>query len=466
MKSAKPQDMTTGSVFSRLMSLAVPVVFANLLQTAYQFIDTVWVGRVGPTAVAAVSLSFPILFLMISLGGGLAIAGSILVSQFKGRQDQEQVNVVAGQTMSAMLVMSILVSIMGYALSDPVIHLMVRNADTALVEQAVVYLQWTFIALPTLFIFAVYQSLMRGVGDVVTPLYIVLGTVMLNAILDPFFIFSLKMGVSGAAVATLCTQSLAALAGFWLMFTGRAGVQLHLSEMVPRWDILKRMFMLGLPSSVEQSSRALGITMMAFLVANYPTDVVAAYGVGSRVLGFVIIPALGLSMATSTIVGQNLGADKPERAVTAVRIAASVGFLVLSAVGAAIFLLRDPIARFFVPDAPLVIAEAGRFLKIVALSFGCIGVQQVLNGAFRGSGNTMISMVLSILSLWVFQFPVAYVLSDRTPLAQAGIWWSYPVANVVAMLVALAWFATGSWHSKRILEEAAMRDAAGTGRLD
>ena len=458
--------MTTGSVFSRLMSLAVPVVFANLLQTAYQFIDTVWVGRVGPTAVAAVSLSFPILFLMISLGGGLAIAGSILVSQFKGRQDQKQVNVVAGQTMSAMLVMSFLVAALGYALSDPLIHLMVRNADTNLIEQAVIYLQWTFIALPTLFIFAVYQSLMRGVGDVVTPLYIVFGTVLLNAILDPFFIFTLDMGVAGAAVATLCTQSLAALGGFWLMFSGRAGVQLQLSCMKPRWDLLLRMFRLGLPASVEQSSRALGITMMAFLVANYSTDVVAAYGVGSRVLGFVIIPALGLSMATSTIVGQNLGADKPDRAATAVRIASTIGFLVLTVVGVLVFILRVQISTFFIPEAPEVVAEASHFLKIVALSFGFIGVQQVLNGAFRGSGNTMISMVLSILSLWVFQFPVAYVLSDRTPLEQVGIWWSYPVANVVAMLVALGWFATGSWHQKRLLEEAAIRDAADTGRLD
>lgn len=460
MLDQRSQDMTTGSVFSRLVSLAVPVVFANLLQTAYQFIDTVWVGRVGPTAVAAVSLSFPILFLMISLGGGLAIAGSILVSQFKGRQDQDQVNLVAGQTMAAMLVASIVVAVLGYAVSDPVIHLMVRNADAQLIEQAIVYLQWTFIALPTLFIFAVYQSLMRGVGDVVTPLYIVLSTVILNLFLDPFFIFTLNMGVSGAAVATLCTQSLAAFAGIWLMFSGRAGVQLKLSGLVPRWDLLKRMFMLGLPASVEQSSRALGITMMAFLVANYSTDVVAAYGVGSRVLGFVIIPALGLSMATSTIVGQNLGANKPKRAETAVRIASVSGFLVLTAVGAMVYFLSDGIARFFVPDAPLVVGEAGRFLRIVALSFGCIGVQQVLNGAFRGSGNTMISMVLSILSLWVFQFPVAYVLSDRTALAQVGIWWSYPVANVVAMLVTLGWFATGSWHRRKLLEEEAMRDAA------
>lgn len=445
--------MTTGSVLSRLVSLAGPVVLANLLQTAYQFIDTVWVGRVGPTAVAAVSLSFPILFLMISLGGGLAIAGTILVAQYQGRRDSARVNLVAGQTLLAMLCAASVVSLLGYLISGPIISLMVRNADADLVSQATIYLQWTFIALPTLFIFAVFQSLMRGVGDVVTPLYIVGSTVLLNLVLDPFFIFTLEMGVAGAAVATLCTQSLAALAGIWLLFTGRAGIHLSFDNLKPRWDLLRRMFFLGLPASIEQSSRALGITMMAFLVADYPTSVVAAYGVGSRVLGFVIIPALGLSMAASTMVGQNLGANKPERAAEAVKLAGWSGFLVLTAIGGLTYLGSDAIAAFFVPGSGPVIAEAGVFLRIVGLSFGCIGVQQVLNGAFRGSGNTMISMILSILSLWVFQFPVAYVLSDRTSLAQAGIWWSYPIANVVAMLVALLWFSHGSWREKKLLDE-------------
>ncbi|MCA9795261.1 MAG: MATE family efflux transporter [Candidatus Eremiobacteraeota bacterium] len=440
-------------MLSRLLALAGPVVLANLLQTAYQFIDTVWVGRVGPTAVAAVSLSFPILFLMISLGGGLAIAGTILVAQYQGRKDTDQVNLVAGQTLLAMLCAASLVSLLGYFVSGPIIGLMVRNADANLVSQATIYLQWTFIALPTLFIFAVFQSLMRGVGDVVTPLYIVGSTVLLNLVLDPFFIFTLEMGVAGAAVATLCTQSLAALAGIWLLFTGRAGIHLSFANLRPRWDLLRRMFFLGLPASIEQSSRALGITMMAFLVANYPTSVVAAYGVGSRVLGFVIIPALGLSMAASTMVGQNLGANKPERAAEAVKLAAWSGFVVLTAIGALTYLGSDAIAAFFVPDSGSVITQAGVFLRIVGLSFGCIGVQQVLNGAFRGSGNTMISMILSILSLWVFQFPVAYVLSDRTPLAETGIWWSYPIANVVAMLVALLWFSHGSWREKKLLDE-------------
>ena len=452
------QDMTTGSVVNKLVSLAIPVVLANLLQTAYQFIDTVWVGRVGPTAVAAVSLSFPILFLMISLGGGLGIAGSILVAQYQGRGDTEKVNEVAGQTITAMLFASIVVSVLGYHLSQPLISLMVRNADAKLIADATLYLQWTFIALPTLFLFFVFQSLMRGVGDVITPLFIVGGTVLLYLVLDPFFIFTLDMGVSGAAVATLCTQTLAALIGLWLLFTGRAGIQLTKCSLKPRLPILKKMFFLGLPASLEQSSRAFGITMMAFLVADYSTNVVAAYGVGSRVLGFVIIPALGLSMATSTMVGQNLGAGKPERAKEAVKFASWIAFSVLSLIGLATFLAGDLIAAFFVPGATEVIGEAGLFLRIVALSFGLIGVQQVLNGVFRGSGNTLISMVLSIVSLWVFQFPVAYILSTRTPLDQAGIWWSYPVANVVAALVAVLWYLKGSWKEHALLEETGTRE--------
>lgn len=449
----RAQDLTSGPVLSRLLALAGPVVLANLLQTAYQFIDTVWVGRIGPTAVAAVSLSFPLLFLMISIGSGLAIAGTILVAQYQGRQDYDRVNLVSGQTVTAMFFLSLLIAAGGYAVAESLIGLMVRNADNELIELAVAYLQWTFLALPTLFVFVVFQSLMRGVGDVITPLYIVSSTVVLNFFLDPIFIFVFDMGVVGAAVATFITQLIAAIAGVWLLFSGRAEIKLKTADLHPDWKLLKSMFLLGVPSSIEQSSRALGVTMIAFLVADYPTSTVAAYGIGSRVLGFVVVPALGLSSATTSIVGQNIGAERPDRALEAVKLSAWIGFLALTLVGALCFFLAVPIARFFVPSAPDVIAESGLFLRIVAPTFGLIAIQQVLNGAFRGSGSTMISMVLSIISLWVLRFPAAYILSDRMGLGAVGIWWSYPFANVIAAALAIAWYAHGGWIKKRLIDD-------------
>ncbi|MBI3930299.1 MAG: MATE family efflux transporter [Armatimonadetes bacterium] len=447
------RDLTRGPVVGTLVSLAVPVFFANLLQTAYQLVDTFWVGRIGPTAVAAVSLSFPVLFLLISLGGGLAIAGTILVAQYQGQGDRRQVDLVAGQTFLAMFASSALMTGAGYFLGGRLIRLMVRNGDAALVSLATVYLQWTFLGVLFLFTFFVFQSLMRGVGDVVTPLYIVGATVVLNLILDPLFIFHLKMGVAGAAVATVCTQGLAAGVALYLLFSGRHGIRLSLGALRPRWPLLKKIFLLGAPASLEQSSRALGITMMAFLVAQYPTDVVAAYGVGGRVLSFVVIAALGLSMATSAMVGQNLGAGSKTRAAEAVQIAARGGLVVLTLFGVAVLLGGEAIAAIFVPSGPAVIEESALFLRIMAPTFGLIAVQQVLHGAFRGSGNTLTSMVLSLVSLWVLQFPLAFVLSGRAGLGPVGIWLSYPIANLGAVLLAVLWFRRGTWNERRITDE-------------
>ncbi|MFH1410886.1 MAG: MATE family efflux transporter, partial [Patescibacteria group bacterium] len=240
-------DYTKGPIIKALVGLSLPIVFANILQTAYQLIDTFWVGRLGAVAVAAVSLSFPVIFLMISLGGGLAIAGTILVAQYKGQGNRWQVDHVSGQTLLLMLVSSAAVSVLGYLISGPVMKLI--GAGPEVLPEATSYLQISFIGMVFMFGFFVFQSLMRGVGDVKTPLYIVLATVLMNLVLDPLFILGWgpvpAYGVSGAAIATVGTQGVAAVIGLFLLFSGRYGI--HLKPEHLRFDLplFKKMFNLG-----------------------------------------------------------------------------------------------------------------------------------------------------------------------------------------------------------------------------
>jgi len=193
------------------------------------------------------------------------------------------------------------------------------GAEPAVYAAAVSYIRISFIGMVFVFIYMVFQSLMRGVGDVKTPMYIVFGAVLLNLIFDPLFIFGYgfvpAFGVAGAAVATIGTQGLAAIIGLAILLSGRHQLHLQLNDLKLDVALFKKMFRLGLPASIEQSTRALGMTVMTFLVASFGTLTLAAYGIGSRILSFVIIPALGFSMATSTLVGQNIGAasDQTER---------------------------------------------------------------------------------------------------------------------------------------------------------
>ncbi|HZD03526.1 MAG TPA: MATE family efflux transporter, partial [Longimicrobiales bacterium] len=280
------------------MALAAPIVAANVLQTVYQLIDTFWVGRLGAGAVAAVSVSFPVLFVVISLGGGLAVAGAILVAQSYGAGDARAVDHVSAQTLLAVGAVSVLLSALGYVIAEPLMG--VFAPDASVHDMASDYLRISFLGLVAVFIYFVVQSLMRGVGDVRTPLWIVGGTVLLNFLLDPLFILGWGpvpgMGVAGAALATVSTQALAAAIGVWVLTMGRFGIHLRLGGLKPDLRLAGRILRLGIPASLEQSARGLGFSVMVLLVTGFGTTVVAAYGIGTRILSFIIIPALGLSM--------------------------------------------------------------------------------------------------------------------------------------------------------------------------
>lgn len=451
----KEKNLTEGSILRSLVTLAWPIIMANVLQTMYQLIDTFWLGRLGANAVASVSLSFPILFLVLSLGGGLTLAGTVIVSQHKGAKNQKKVNFSSSQTVMVIFVISILLALVGYYAAGPLMKFV--GAGPEVYQDSVDYFQvssWGFIFL---FMFFVFQSLMRGIGEVFMPMYIVLGTVLLNLVLDPFFIFGYGpirgIGVAGAALASIITQGISAVVGLWILFRGSYGIKIKLSQMKPDFKWIKKLFVLGIPSSLDQSSRAAGMTLMVMLVTSYSSEIVAAYGVGARILSLVIVPALGFAMATTSLVGQNFGARKIVRTEKVATLSARIALIGLTSVGVLFFLFAEELIAFFVPGDEQVIKDGALFIKIMAPSFGLLGAQQVLNGAFNGVGMTRVSMLISIFSLWIVRFPVAWMLSEKTDLAYEGIWWSFPISNLLAAAVAFAYFKTGSWKSRKLAHD-------------
>ncbi len=256
----------------------------------------------------------------------------------------------------------------------------------------------------------------------------------------------------GATLATLVTQALAALIGMVILLRGRHGIELSCRGLVPDPPYLKRAFFLGFPGSVE-STRGLGLVVMSFLVASFGTLTTAAYVVGSTVLQVVMIPAMGLSMAVSTLVGQNIGAGNIQRASRIALLGAVLGFGVLTLVGTVAFLLAPYIVAFFVPRDTDVIAEGSRFIRIMCLAWGGMGIQLCVVAAFRASGNMLMALVIALASQWMIQFPLAYVLSKHSMLHSSGLWWSFPATNILVALVSLGWFARGSWKTRRPTEE-------------
>lgn len=441
------QSLTEGSVLRSLFRLSGPIVLANFLQTAYQLTDTFWVGRLGTDEVAALALSFPVIFFLISLGSGFAVSGTILVSQYAGQRNDFMVSKVCYQTLFVILVVSVFFAVIGFALVPFLIGTMTDNRT--IYELSVSYLRISFFGLVFSYLYMMFQSLYRGVGDVKTPFYIVLVAVVLNFILDPFFIMGFGSfdgyGVDGAAYTTVATQGVAAVLGLYFLGKGKGGIKLDFRKPELDFKSVKKILSLGLPASTEQSARSLAMIFMTFLVASFGETVLAAYGVVIRVLSLIIIPSLGFSMATSALVGQNIGAGKFRRTHQITATALWVIFVVLTLAGAFFYFFAEQTLAIFVPAEAAVIAEGSRFIRIIALTFGFIGLHQVASGALRGGGATLMSMMIAIVSLWVIRFPVAYVLSQHTYLEQVGVYWSFVGSAVLGAAISLFVIRRGLW---------------------
>ena len=442
-----------GSIPRSLFLLAIPIMGANILQVAYQLVDAFWVGRLGADAVASVSVTMPIMFVIIASGMGFAIAGTTLIAQYTGARDHEMVDHVAAQTLLTIVAVSILLGALGFVLTPMILTAM--RVSPAVYSGALSFMRVIFVALPFTFIYAMAQALMRGVGEVRAPLYIVAGTVVVNFVLDPVLIFGRyglpAWGVTGAAVATLIAQAVAAVIALRLLFGGRYGIHIHWRDFVPDMAFVKRAFLLGYPASIEQSARGLGMTVLTFLIAGFGTTVMASFGVAGNVFNVVIIPAMGFSMATSTLVGQNIGAGNLARAEKVATLSAALTFGTLSGFGVVCFAFAPALVGFFIPKDPAVIKYGAEYIRLVAWSFGFIGLQFALTGVLRAAGEMIPAMVIGLVSQWGLQIPLAFVLSQHTSLGVAGVWWSTPITNVVSAAAAGLWFARGSWKTRRLI---------------
>ena len=452
MKQAKNKNLTEGSILKSLINLSVPIILANALQSMYQLIDTFWLGRIGANAVAAVSLSFPVLFLILSLGAGLTLAGSVIVSQHKGADNQKMVNYSSSQTVIVIFCISTFLSVLTYVLAGPLMRIVGAGPD--ILADSIIYFEYSSFGFMFLFMFFVFQSLMRGIGNVWLPMFIVLVTVLLNLALDPLFIFGYGsfegMGVAGAAIASVITQGISALIGILILFKGKRGIKIRIPQMKFDFKWVKRMFIIGIPSSLELSTRAAAMTVLVILVTGYGSEVVAAYGIGVRVLSLIVIPALGFSIATTTLVGQNIGARQIKRAERVGDMSAKIAFFGLTGVGLVLYYFAEPVTAFFVPNDPKVIKDGALFIKIMAPSFGVLGLQQVLNGVFNGAGFTQASLLISIFGLWMVRFPLAFLLSNNTSLDEVGLWWAFPASNVMAATLGFIYYKMGYWKVRTI----------------
>ena len=459
-KSKEELDLLDGPVGKNLFYLSLPVIVINLLQTAYNLADTFWLGQYSGEALAAITFAFPLVFFLISLGMGLAVAGSVLVAQFEGSGKPERRNYAASQTIGFSALASVILGLFGYFFIGDVVGLLGATGDVA--SSASGYLEIISIGLFSMFGFFVFQSLMRGFGDTVTPMLLMLGTVVLNIIIDPIFIFGWwiipEMGVEGAAIATVISRALSLTIGIWLLFKGIRGPEISLSEMAPDLEFFKKMMSIGVPASIEGTGRSVSVNAVTAVVGwSFADPIVAGFGIGIRVFSMIFLPAAAVGRGVESMTGQNLGAGRFERAGETARQGAKYSFLILTALGAITFVFARPIASVFTTN-PQIAQTGAEFLRYVAFSFGFIGVLRSYNGSFRGAGKTVTAAVISIATLGLIRLPIAYIGSIR--LGTTGVWAAFFISNVLGALIAYSWYQKGTWKQSLTDDDKARGEVA------
>jgi putative MATE family efflux protein len=438
-----------------MVELAWPIVVIQLLQVAYNLADTFWLGQLSGNAVAAISLAFPLVFFLISVGGGFTTAGSILVAQFTGADSEGSAGKVAAQTLGFVGTLSVVVGLLGHVVTRDMLALLPADAETAavVVPMAAEYMEVFFLGMPALFGFFVFSALMRGYGNTRTPMIVMFVSVAINVVLDPFLIFGWwvfpEMGIAGAAVATIFARAVAAVIGVYVLFYTDAGPDIELAQFYPDVSMISRIVRVGTPSAAEQSTTALAMITLTAMVASFPPAVVGAFGLGNRLISLVFLPAMGLGRATNTMVGQNLGADKSERAERAVWLAAKFAAAVLLGVAAVAAIFPRPIVAVFLApgseNAAAIVDFGATYLRIRSVEFIFVGILQVMLGAFRGAGNTKTAMVISMIALWIGRVPTVYFFAFVLGWGATGIWVGMALGNIVGAIAAAAWFTRGTW---------------------
>ncbi|GAA0248941.1 MATE family efflux transporter [Halobacterium noricense] len=449
-----------------MFELAWPIVVIQLLQVMYNVADTFWLGRLSANAVGAMSIAFPLIFFLISIAGGFTTAGSILVAQYTGADSEGSAGKVAGQILSFVALLSVVLGTLGYFLTEPMLAVMPSQGATTVdvVPLARDYMEVFFLGLPFLFGFFVFSSLMRGYGNTRTPMRIMFVSVVVNVVLDPLLIFGWGsfegLGIQGAALATISARAVATVLGLYILFGTNAGPDVQVGDLVPDlgyiWDIVR----LGTPSALEQSTSAMAMITLTAMVVQFAPPVVSAYGLGNRLASLVFLPAMGLGRATNTMVGQNLGAEKPDRAERAVWLAAKVGSAVMLAVAIVAALFPGPIVGVFMatgtPEAAATIEFGSEYLRIRSVEFAFMALLQVLLGAYRGAGNTKTAMAFSMVTLWLGRVPVVYYLAFVRDMGPTGVWVGMAVGNVVGAIAAALWFTRGTWKNTVIDDTSAV----------
>ena len=441
--------MTRGEVWKVISRFALPLLIGNLLQQLYNVTDSVIVGQfLGKEALAAVSASFFIYYFIISLVIGIGSGTTVVISQFYGAKRFDELQKAFSSFFIFMLVAGVLLSIIGIIFAEPMFRL--TNTPEEVIPQAVLYFR---IYVGGTFLFVTFNSIisiLRGVGESVRPMLFILLTTVLNVILDLVFIAVFHWGIEGAARATVIAQGIGMCVALAYINNTHPLLSIKKKDLVFDTGLFKEGLRIGLPTSVQQCAISLGLIALLGIVNSFGTETLTAYGAAGKIDTIIIQAVLTLSGALAAFCGQNIGARQLDRVREGVRFAMLVNVVLGLATFTAIYFFGDTMMLAFTND-PEVIAIGQEYLLIIGGFFIVHGGLNVFNGALRGAGDTLFTMVVSLTCLWLIRIPLAYWFSSIW--GRVGIWWAIGASLCIGLAVTYIYYRLGFWKNKGAVRE-------------
>lgn len=442
------KDLTTGKEGKIILLFALPMLLGNVFQQLYVFVDSVVVGNfLEKGALTAVGASFPIFFALISLVIGLASGAGIVISQYFGAKQYDKVQLAVDTMYIILLVSAVLISTLGILFVDEILFLV--NLPQDVIPNARIYLTILLSGLIFDFGYNGTAAIFRSLGDSKTPLVFLMIATLTNIVLDIVFIKYLNMGIEGIAFATLISKAGAFITAVIYIRRKYDLFEIRIFGIKFDKDVFFKSFKIGLPSGFQQMFVAVGMMAIYRIVSKFGMTVTDAYSVAMRIDFFGMIPAMSFSMALTAFTGQNIGAGRIDRVKQGLKSTIVMSGIISVLISLIVLSSGQIIMRAFTPDTE-VIRIGTEYLMIVSSFYFIFSIMFSLTGVFRGAGDTLFPMFITLLTLWVIRVPLSEYLSRYYD--ETGIWFALPVTWAFGMTVALIYYFTGRWKRKAVVK--------------
>ncbi len=447
-------DYTQGSIMGSILKMGLPSMFGFLSQNIYSLVDTFWVSRLPEkeAGVAAVTFFATILWAFFSFNQLVGPGSVAIISRRYGERDYIKTEKAIKETLFLKLFFGVVFGVIGYFFVDKMLYLMGARGDA--LAEGIAYGQIMFLGMGIMYATYSIYTAMRGIANPQMAMYLMIGSNILNMVLDPIVMFGYfglpALGIKGAAIASIASYSITLTLGFWLFFGGRTNVRLHVKgkesiSIASMWTMVK----IGVPAWLGDMSFSGARLIITPLIAAFGTKVVAAYGVGNQVTHFGMMVLVGIGLGLSSLIGHNLGGKKYERAKKTADQAILLGTGIMMFFGVVTFLFATPIMKMFFDNADT-IAYGVTMLRIMAVCFPFFGVYLMVSEIHMGVGMNTPAMVVNIIHSWGLEVVPILVLTQFLGFNQNAIWWTITSAGIIATIGFYIYYRRGRWLTAKV----------------